>query len=59
MRGTTPYGTPTAKQHMRGPESSALSGYIAVALWKVDQAFADVSPALVDAPGECDVALAP
>lgn len=47
-----------AKQYMRGPEASALAGYIAVSLRKFDQARADFSAALVDAPGECDVALA-
>jgi len=47
-----------AKQYMRGPEVSALAGYIAVALRKFDQARADFSAALTDAPDECDVALA-
>lgn len=47
-----------AKQFMRGPEVAALSGHIAVALGKFDQARADFTAALVDAPDDCDVALA-
>ena len=44
-----------AKQYMRGPDASALAGHVAVARSKFEQARAEFTAALADAPGECDV----